>query len=75
MAVHKIRPSKCGSRVNFTDRRLVDAVCLADKPIIAELQGGVDGALGGSPQASVVHPAILTPPPVLTSYRQLNLTK
>jgi hypothetical protein len=38
MAVRKIRPSKRGSRVNITDRRLVDMVCLEDKPISAVLR-------------------------------------
>ncbi|WP_109465838.1 hypothetical protein [Albibacillus kandeliae] len=31
MVVRRIRPSKRGSRVNITDRRLVDMVCLEDK--------------------------------------------
>jgi len=33
IAVRKIRPSKRGARVNITDRRLVDMVCLEDKPV------------------------------------------
>ncbi len=43
MAVRKIRPSKRGSRVNITDRQLVDMVCLEDKPISAVLRahGGI----------------------------------
>ncbi|WOI35027.1 hypothetical protein R1T40_09975 [Tritonibacter scottomollicae] len=52
MAVRKIRPSKRGSRVNIADRRLVDMVCLEDKPISAVLrahgwsvQGLTSGAL------------------------------
>lgn len=38
MAVRKIRPSTRGSRVNISDRRLVDMVCLEDKPISAVLR-------------------------------------
>ena len=38
MAVRKIRPSKRGSRVNITDRRLVDMVYLEGKPISAVLR-------------------------------------
>ncbi|PRZ41634.1 hypothetical protein [Tritonibacter scottomollicae] len=38
MAVRKIRPSKRGSRMNITDRCLVDMVCLEDKPISAVLR-------------------------------------
>ncbi len=38
MAVRKIRPPKRGSRVKITDRRLVDMVCLEDKPISAVLR-------------------------------------
>ena len=38
MVVRKIRPSKRGSRVNITDRQLVDMVCLEGKPISAVLR-------------------------------------
>ncbi len=37
LVVRKIRPSARGSRVNITDRRLVDMVCLEDKPLSAVL--------------------------------------
>ncbi|WIY25132.1 hypothetical protein [Parasedimentitalea psychrophila] len=33
MVVRRIRPSKRGSRVSITDRRLVDMVCLEDKTL------------------------------------------
>jgi len=38
MMVRKIRPSARGSRAHITDRRLVDMVCLEDKPISAVLR-------------------------------------
>ncbi len=33
MVVRRIRPSKRGSRVNITDRALVDMVCLEDRSL------------------------------------------
>jgi len=33
MVVRRIRPSKRGSRVSITDRRLVDMVCIADRAL------------------------------------------
>jgi len=50
MAVRKIRPSKRGSRVHITDRRLVDMVCLEDKPISQVLR-----AHGWSVRGSSIH--------------------
>ena len=57
MAVRKIRPSKRGSRVNITDRRLVDMVCLEDKPISAVLRAhgwSVRGQTSGAVRQALV---------------------
>ena len=51
MVVRKIRPSKRGSRVNITDRRLVDMVCLEDKPISVVLRAHGWSVYGPSARA------------------------